>query len=171
VVTHEKVDVIEKELGLVGVCAQGVLAWVAQEKEGKAHHVSNSPVGYGGRRTSETEVLGGSAWYSPRCRLERWSLRYSGEGIGPQSGESPAHRMDRGLRGSRPDLPLAGGNTLVAVALGEELEDCKKVGPAIQKRCQILKAELAAARLETMPASMALPIRPSSELSFIVALR
>jgi hypothetical protein len=53
--------------------------------------------------------------------------------LGPQSGESLVHRTDRILHGSRSDLPLAGGNSPVAVALGEELEDDERIGAATEE--------------------------------------
>jgi hypothetical protein len=53
--------------------------------------------------------------------------------LGPQSGESLAHRLDRILYNSRSDLPFAGANLPVAVALGDELEDGKRIGAATEE--------------------------------------
>jgi hypothetical protein len=52
--------------------------------------------------------------------------------LGPKSGEYLAHRTDRILHG-RSNLPVAGGNSLVAVALGEELEEDERIGAATEE--------------------------------------
>jgi hypothetical protein len=46
---------------------------------------------------------------------------------GSRSSESLAPRTDHVLHASRSDLPLAGDKTNVAIALGEELGDIKRV--------------------------------------------
>jgi hypothetical protein len=56
VATHKELDILKKERARFWFWADGLLAWTAQENEGKADRVSNSAVEYSGCGTSDTKA-------------------------------------------------------------------------------------------------------------------